>query len=152
LAIVAGIGVFAYFYGAFMWDTWQATEKPPKPPKLDPDDIKIATALAGVLGGVFAVALGVERQQQKRDTAATDQPPPAAKSLATVGKTLTASDRFLTAVPATLAVWVYFLTGVAAAITWQFNKPVAPAVVKTLAEVIGGYVLALITALAAQSD
>ena len=32
----------------------------------------------------------------------------------------------LVAGAATLAVWTYFLTGLAAATTWQFNKDVAP--------------------------
>jgi len=72
--------------------------------------------------------------------------------MVTVGGTLTASDSTrVEAIAATVAVWAYFLTGLAAAATWYWNKAVTPDVIKTLAEVIGGYILALIAALAASN-
>ena len=42
-----------------MWDA------PPAPPTPDPDDVKIATALAGALGGLFAIALGLRAAEVK---------------------------------------------------------------------------------------
>jgi hypothetical protein len=146
LAVLGGVAFFVYLYGTIMWDTWPASEKP----KVDPDDVKIATALAGALAGVFAAALGVERQKRKRNVAPPNTPPPAVQTMLTVGSTLTGTEstRFQ-AIAATIAVWAYFLTGIAAAATWYWNRAVTPDVIKTLAEVIGGYILALIAALAA---
>jgi hypothetical protein len=145
LAVLGGVAFFVYLYGTVMWDTWPASEKP----TVDPDDVKIATALAGALGGVFAAALGVERQKQK-NTSGPNPPPPALQTMVTVGGTLTGTGSTrLQAIAATIAVWAYFLTGIAAAVTWYWNKAVTPDMIKTLAEVIGGYILALIAALAA---
>ena len=147
LAVLGGVAFFVYLYGGVMWDTWPASQKP----KVDPDDVKIATALAGALGGVFAAALGVERQRQKNVTP-PNTPPPALQATLTVGGTLTASDSTkFQAIAATVAVWAYFFTGIAAAATWYWNKAVTPDLIKTLAEVIGGYILALIVALAASN-
>ena len=145
LAVLGGVAFFVYLYGTVMWDVWPASEKP----NVDPDDVKIATALAGTLGGVFAAALGVERQKQK-NAAPPNPPPPALQTMVTVGSTLTGptSTRFQQ-IAATVAVWAYFLTGLAAAATWYWNRAETPDLIKTLAEVIGGYILALIAALAA---
>ena len=108
--------------------------------------MKIATALAGGLGGLFAVALGVKSGGGQGTRVAR-----AGTALTRVGETLTGSSKTVLWLPATLAVWTYFLAGLAAALTWQFNKGFAITPVKTLAEVIGGYVLALIAAQAAAS-
>jgi hypothetical protein len=149
IAVVGGTAFFAYLYGSIMADTWPATQTP----KVNADDIKIATALAGALGGLFAVALGVERQEGKqRAITAQRNPPSAFQATFTVGRTLTAWDGSgLKVLVATIAVWVYFLTGLAAAATWYWNRAVTPDILKTLAEIIGGYIIALIAALAASN-
>jgi hypothetical protein len=143
IAVIGGTVVFAVFYGHWMKQMWDA---PPAPPTPDPDDVKIATALSGALGGLFAVALGVKSGGRQGTRVAR-----AGTALTRVGETLTGSSKALLWLPATLAVWTYFLAGLAAALTWQLNKGFAIAPVKTLAEVIGGYVLALIAAQAAAS-
>jgi len=143
IAVIGGTIAFAFFYGHWMKQMWDA---PPTPPSPDPDDVKIATALAGALGGLFAVALGVKSGGGEGTRVAR-----AGTALTRVGETLTGSSARLLWLPATVAVWTYFLAGLSAALTWQFNKGFAIAPVKTLAEVIGGYVLALIAAQAAAS-
>lgn len=127
IAVVGGTVVFAYFYGRWMRDTWNAIENPPTPPKPDPDDVKIATALAGALGGLFAVAMGI-----KSNTSPGTRVQRAGKGITRAGVTLTGTSARLLALPATLAVWTYFLAGLAAAITWEFNKSVTPPSVKRL--------------------
>jgi hypothetical protein len=144
IAVIGGTVVFALLYGHWMKQMWDA---PPPPPAPDPDDVKIATALAGALGGLFAVAMGVKSTTSAQGTRVAR----AGAALTRVGDTLTGSSKAILWVPATLAVWTYFLAGLAAALTWQFNKGFAVAPVKTLAEVIGGYVIALIAAQAAAS-
>lgn len=147
IAVIGATVVFAYFYGRWMRQMWAA---PPTPKDPDPDDVKIATSLAGALGGLFAVAMGVTSITSK----ASSRVARAGTALSSsVGQTLTGGTKqqVVLWLPATLAVWTYFLAGLAAAVTWQFNKDFAIAPVKTLAEVIGGYVLALIAAQAAAS-
>ena len=144
IAVLAGTAAFAYLYIRWMKETWDAVEDPPTPPKPNPDDVKIATGLAGALGGLFAVAMGI-----KAHTFVGNRVAKAGAGLAKVGETLTGTTSWVLAVPATLAVWTYFLVGLGAAATWEWNKPVTPPSVKTLAEVIGGYILALILAQAA---
>jgi hypothetical protein len=149
IAVVGATVVFAFLYGVFMAEAWNASSTVPK---LDQDDVKIATALAGALGALFAVALGVEAVKDGGSNGAGRSQRRSVKTMGSVGRTLAASESTLVAGAATLAVWTYFLTGLAAAITWQFNKDVAPGVVKTLATVMGGYVIALVGALAASRD
>jgi hypothetical protein len=145
LLVFAGIAAFAYLYGSFMADTWHAHKTAPK---LDATDVKIATALAGALGAVFAVAMGIKKQDHQRNQALsdapTDQPHPRVLAAATVGEALVPNVPKGLSVTATIAVWLYPAVGVAAAITWWKNKSVSPDAIKNLAEVIGGYVLALI--------
>jgi hypothetical protein len=141
IAVIAATIAFAWFYGRWMLDTWNAVETPPTPPNPNPDDVKIATALAGGLGGLFAVAMGI-----KSHISGGNRLQRAGSALTRVGESLTGTSEWFLALPATLAVWTYFLAGLAAAITWEFNKAVTPPSVKTLAEVIGGYILALVAA------
>jgi len=144
IAVLGGVAVFAVFQARFMYLTWNAGQGTnAKAPPLDPDDVKIATALAGTLGGLFAAALGVAAIQAAAAGGAR------LRAAFTVGRTISASNAGLAKFLGTIAVWCYFLAGIAAAVTWQFNKPVTPLVTKTLAEVIAGYVLALIAALGA---
>jgi hypothetical protein len=148
IAVVGGTVAFAYFYGRWMADAWNAVETPtPIVPKPNADDVKIATALAGALGGLFAVAMGIAANT----SGLSGRVAKAGAGLTRPGRTLTGTSNRVFAFPATLAVWIYFLAGLTAAITWEFNKPVTAAPVKTLAEVVGGYVLALIAAQASAS-
>jgi hypothetical protein len=139
LAVLGGVGFFAYLYGRWMYETWPATTKV----EVDSDDVKIATALAGALGGLFAAALGVEKKRERNA--------PGVQATFTVGTTLSGAGDAIDprAIAATVAVWVYFLTGIAAAATWYWNRAVTPDVIKVLAEVMSGYILALIAALGA---
>jgi hypothetical protein len=144
IAVIGATVAFAWLYGSWIWDTWKAVETPPTPPTPNSDDVKIATALAGALGGLFAVAMGI-----KSNDSGGNRLQRAGAALTRVGESLTGTSEWFLALPATLAVWTYFLVGIAAAITWEFNKAVTPPSVKTLAEVIGGYILALVAAQAA---
>ncbi len=150
-AVIAATALFAFLFALFMAHTWNAETAAPE---FDPDDIKIATGLAGALGALFAVALGVEAMRERDSTDADEQgrrdsSQRRVPALGSVGRTLTATDHRVVAFAATVAVWTYFLVGVAAAVTWEFNKEVTPSVVKTLAQVMAGYVVALVGAVAA---
>ena len=62
---VAGLGLllFLLFYSYALWKTWRAPQ--PASPSVPPPDVNdpfnyVATTLAGLVGGVFAVFFGIE--------------------------------------------------------------------------------------------
>jgi hypothetical protein len=108
LFLVGGLAVFAGLYIYFIVKIWQASAG--KPPNFDNQLVYVASALGGVLGTFFAVALGVQRQDPQVD-----------HSKLQLGTTLLQKIGAVGAALATSALWVYAAVGAAAGITVIFT-------------------------------
>ena len=109
-----------------MFEIWSADGN--KPPKFDDALLSVAGALAGVLGSGFALALGVKKPD--------DVAPPSGRFASLKKKTAGIS------VPVTFGIWAYAIIGAAAAVTVITNLGESPEVLKALASVFAGYILA----------
>lgn len=140
LLVFAGAAGFVTLYVAFGIKTWHATGAAPQ---LDPDLVKIGTTLAGALAAIFATSLGVKKQDEHLST----QKNPRGRAALRVGETLVPHVPKGVSIGATVCFWSYFAVGVGAWVTWIANKSVTPEVIKTLGELMAGYVVALIGAI-----
>jgi hypothetical protein len=141
LIVFALVVAFAGLYSFFMVRIWQQPHG--QTPKFDNGLVSVAGVLAGILGGGFALALGVAKP--------AGEPPPsklgqaAAKLPGGDHATLTRSLDALTwmSFPVTVGIWTYAVIGAAAAATTVLNTEETPNVVKALASVFGGYIFAV---------
>lgn len=138
LIVFALVVAFAGLYGYFMVKIWEQPSG--KTPDFDNGLVSVAGVLAGILGGGFALALGVAKPG--------GLPPPSRIGRA-VGKL--GSERLERSVntlawmsfPITVGIWTYAVIGTAAAATTVLNTAETPDVVKALASVFGGYIIAV---------
>jgi hypothetical protein len=147
--VVAGVGLlksaivfalvlaFAGLYAYFMVRIWQQPSG--HTPRFDNGLVSVAGVLAGILGGGFALALGVAKP------AAGEAP---SSRLGNVFGEHDALKRSLNkvawiSVPVTVGIWTYAIIGTAAATTTVVNTNETPDVVKALASVFGGYIFAV---------
>jgi hypothetical protein len=131
--LLGGLLAFVGLYGYFIVDIWGASGK--KPPKIDKQLVYIASALGGVLGTFFAVALGVQRKDPATDASSLKLGP------TLVGESKTVSDGLATA-----ALWAYTIVGIVAAGTALIKTVQTPDAIKAVAATFGGYALAVFSA------
>src|SRR3954471_21961158 len=124
--LIGGLLAFVGLYGYFIYEIWDAAGK--KPPKLDKQLVYIASALGGILGTFFAVALGVQR----KDSDINQQE-------LKLGPTLVGESKQVSDVLATAALWAYFAVGVAAGATALLKTVQTPDSIKAIAATFGGY-------------
>jgi hypothetical protein len=120
------VSAFFVVYGYFVVEIWDAPDG--RPPDFDAGLISLAGALAGVLGGGFAIALGVEKPSNA----------PSPRLLGRLGDPFKGLSLVVT-----LGIWTYAVIGAAAAVTTFMNLNETPEVVKGLSAVFVGYVLSL---------
>jgi len=120
------IATFVGLYTYFVVEIWNAPNA--NPPEFETGLLGVAGTLAGVLGGGFAVAVGVDKPENA----------PSPRLLGKFGEPFRGLSLLVT-----LGIWSYAAVGAAAAATMILNLNETPDVVKGLASVFAGYVLAL---------
>jgi len=137
------IGGFAAVFAKGILDTWQA--KGTVPP-FSETYLYVATALAGLVGGLVAAGFGQKLPETPpgRDLAREAQPSRVARRLANLGAiVLPGQTQDWQRLMASLYAVVYILWGVLAIITWVAKSPVCPDLVKNLASISFGLFLAI---------
>jgi hypothetical protein len=126
---VGGIALYVVLYYSFLRDIVNAPAG--KAPDLDNADVQLAAAIGGVLGGVFALAFGIQRRDP-----ATDE-----KQLR-IGKTLTPAAEWVTSV----CMLVYAVVGVATLIVVRTHGAESPQEIQATATAFAGYAASIFTA------
>lgn len=129
VVFVGGILLYVVLYFSFLKEVVDAPDG--EPPNLTNADVQLASGIGGILGAMFAVALGIQR----RDPAVNE------KRLS-VGSTLTPGATWVSNV----AVLVYFVVGIAILAVTQTNGAETPQEIKAAATVFAGYLGAIFTA------
>jgi hypothetical protein len=111
---------------SFVWRT--ATAKTGMPPDLPDVQVSAAGALAIVLGGGYALTLGV----------------PSSEALVKNGVVATVGSLLSEKLWLSLGVVFYLAAGIAACITYGLSEAETPGILKTIAVGFGGYVIAYI--------
>jgi hypothetical protein len=132
LFLVGGLVAFAVLYAYFIYEIWTASDN--TTPDLDKQLVYMASALGGVLGTFFAVALGIQRKDPNVDQ----------RDLK-LGSTLLGTTGPSEAL-ATAALWLYAAVGLAAGVTAILKSVESPDAIKALAAVFGGYGFAVFSA------
>lgn len=129
------VGTFVALWGWFFWVIWTADGAA----ELSAKAVYVASALGGVLGTFFAVALGIQRKDVTKDV----------RELR-VGETLLGTPdtarKGIGEALATFALIAYAAVGVGALATVLFRSEQSPDSVETVATAFGGLVLVLFTA------
>lgn len=128
LFILAFIAVYAYL-GYEIWTADAGTE-----PSVSEKLLGAAAALAGTLGTGFALALGIKKNDELRDGSN--------RTLGSQGNSallpgIGAGNSW----PLTCGVYVYFVVGLAALLTYFVHTDETPATVKGLALAMSGYIV-----------
>ncbi len=139
LTIVITLAVLAGFAALFCWGiyaTWTATAKPVFPETY----LYVATALAGLVGGIVAAGFG----QKLPESSAVTRPSRMARNITALGNFVLAGQAFnAQQIVASIYAGVYVLLGLVAIITWVVKADVTSDLVKSLASVAFGLFLAI---------
>lgn len=137
-AAVGCLLVFAGLYSVAIWSTWMAHKTPPV---FSEPFLHFATGMAGMVGGVAAVGLHVKLPQ------AASSLQSAKMRFQSVGRVVLASqpDQRQLILGGTYVI-VYMVLGATAMFTWAFVSNVTPDVVKNLATISFGLLIAVGTA------
>ena len=126
---VAGIALYVVFYYSFLKDILDAPAG--KAPNLDNGDVQLAAAIGGLLGGVFAVGFGIQRQDPTKNE----------KKLR-VGTTLTPRAEWVTIV----CLVAYTLVGAATLVVVRTHGAESPQEIQATATAFAGYAASIFTA------
>jgi hypothetical protein len=126
LVFIGGVLLYVYLYGTFLKDILDAPDG--KRPDLNNANVQLASGIGGALGGVFAAAFGIQRQDPKVDE----------KKL-NVGTTLTPGAPWVTGV----SIVAYFVVGLGILAVSRANSAEAPQEIQTTATVFAGYLAAI---------
>lgn len=125
--IALAILLFAGLWAKFLLATWRTPAGTP-PPTLDSNAVAVANLFGGILGTAFAIALGINRGEDKTD---------GVRSVTDAAGVLTTADWSKNL--ASLSIIVFFLVGIAAVVVWLARMDRAPEAVKNFAMVFIGY-------------
>ena len=129
IVFAGAIAVYLYLYFTFLKDIIDAPSG--ERPDLNNADIQLASGIGGALGGVFAGAFGIQRQDPKTDE----------KKL-NVGATITQGAPWV----ANVCIIAYFVVGVGILVVSRTNGAETPQEIQTTATVFAGYVAAIFLA------
>lgn len=136
-AAILAIVAFAFLYGWAMVATWTATATP----KFNDAFSYFASLLAGLIGGI--VAAGFNQRLPTQMPAGQSLPPRVtAVGALVIPRHTHNSQQVLGSIYAV----VYFLFGVAAAVTWIVRYGVTPDLVRGLAGIATGLLIAVVRA------
>jgi hypothetical protein len=121
--------VYVVLYYSFLRDIVDAPSG--QAPNLDNGDVQLATGIGGLLGGVFAVAFGIQRQDPTKNE----------KKLK-IGATLTPRAQWVTIV----CLVAYALVGAATLIVARTHGAESPQEIQASATVFAGYVASIFAA------
>ncbi|MBA3382778.1 MAG: hypothetical protein H0T97_13085 [Actinobacteria bacterium] len=128
LLVLGFVAAFVVVYGDFILEIWRARANGASPPRFNDGLLTFAGALAGILGGAFAIGLGIAK--------------PVGSTRG--GRLGPARNRFSgLSLSVTLGIWAYALVGAAAATTTLVNLDETPDPIKALSSVFVGYILTL---------
>lgn len=129
IVLIGGLTVYVYLYWTFLKQIWNTPAN--EAANLDNQDVQIAGAIGGTLAATFAVALGIQRKDPKLNE----------KQVA-LGSTILPEAKLF----GTLAIWVYFVVGLATLyVTWRRDVQ-TPQEIKTAATLFAGYVTSIFVA------
>lgn len=149
--VVLGLLAFGGLYAWFLYETFTADDVVPTFSEVP---VRIATGLAASLGAIFTLAVGV---QSSRNRAPGPNPPAlgagdgagpgrvlAAPGGGLVRRETSATDPIVRL--STVGAWLYLAIGLVALIVWIAKGEVTPDVVRNLASIWLGFVLAAFAA------
>jgi hypothetical protein len=137
---IVGLVLFVLIYGFAVWRSWH------KGPLPDSNMEYVATALAGLVGGFVAAAFGQKLPgRENGDTSFIRAGATRLGHLVTASRAeLSATDGFGVRDAIGVAyVIAYFVVGLAAGVTWLFAPETAPDLIKNLAMIVLGLIIAI---------
>ena len=129
LVVAGGVLLYVILYFGFLKEVVDAPAG--EAPNLDNANVQLAAAIGGLLGGVFAIVFGIQRQDPTKDE----------KKLR-LGATLTPRAEWVTL----LCLIAYFLVGLATVVVVRANGAESPQELQTSATVFAGYVASIFAA------
>lgn len=146
LTILITILIIGGFAAVSIWGlvlTWQSQDQPAT---FSDQYVYIATALAGLVGGLVAAGFGQRLPESDASRAAAGEPPQGrmASRVAGLGRVVFPTDKKTwQQIVASIYAIVYILVGVATIITWAMKGDACPLLVKNMATVSFGLFLAI---------
>ncbi len=128
VVFVGGVVLYVVLEAGFLKDILDASDG--KAPNLDNGAVQLASGIGGLLAATFAVAFGIQRNDDDTDERKLD-----------LGRTLTPNATFVTAV----CLGAYFLVGIAATIVTLTQGQETPQEIKTPVTIFIGYIAAMFT-------
>ena len=136
LLVLGTIATYGVLWVIVFWKVWDAGDGPA--PNISSTLLYVIGVIGGILATAFAAALGIERNDPKRD------PRKLAFGATVIGATPQAKkSKAITS--ATLAVWLYAVIGAWAGLTVLVHQVQSPSDVKTAAAAFGTVVVGLVT-------
>lgn len=132
---------FAVLFGAAITQVWTAHHG--RPPEYGDPYLYVATGLAALVGGIFAVAFGAKSSTSTPPT--TMAPAIVGSNLSNLGSVPALTESTQTILGAVYAL-VYVLVGVAALTTWVFHPNEISDLVKNLGTTFLGLALPIVAA------
>jgi hypothetical protein len=126
-----------FFVGCWVWFFWEIWTKDAHPVALNARALYLSSAVGGVLGTFFALAMGIDRNAPDK----TNNLRPGATLIGNPGNDSQITDYFATA-----AVYAYAAVGIGSIVTWIVRSAQSPPAVAALASVFAGFLVAAIGA------
>jgi hypothetical protein len=122
-----------FFVGCWVWFFWEIWTKDAHPVTLNARALYLSSAVGGVLGTVFALAMGTERTDPDK----TNNLRPGATLIGNPG-----DDKEWTDHLASWAAFAYAAVGIGAIVTWVVRSAQSPPAVEALSSVFAGFLVA----------